>query len=192
MIDGHSAWERFQASLNVGFDQWHDGIGYDLAALGEMSAEERESVRSMMAARIRGGSASWREVEVAGVLGDRAALQAAAKSKDDIVSRRALEALGDSRGAEAKVAAGVLSGNWTVFSQALDSAPDHKTEPVKRALIERVRRRDDGCVPAGMVLLEVFAGVEDAWPERPMLFRIREEPEGGRTFQDLVRRVGSL
>ncbi len=61
-----------------------------------------------------------------------------------------------------------------------------------RALIERVRRRDDGCVPAGMVLLEVFAGVEDPWPERPMLFRIQKEPEGGPTFRELVRRLESL
>lgn len=66
MAEPDSPSTRFQTSLNVGFDQWHDGIGYDLAALAEMSTQERESVRSVMASRIRNGSAGWREVEVAG------------------------------------------------------------------------------------------------------------------------------
>lgn len=190
MAERESAWTRFQASLNIGFDQWHDGTGYDIFALGEMSDSERESVRTMMAQRIRGGSAGWREVEVASALGDRASLELASRSKDDIVSRRALEALGDVDGVEAKLAAGVLSNDWSAFSQALDQVPDHPSAPVKQALLDRVKRRDDGCLPAGMVLLEVFAGVDDAFPERPMLFRIQEEPEGGPAFQALVRRVG--
>ncbi len=184
-----SAWARFQESLRIGFDQWHDGVGYDLGALSEMTAEQRAEVRRMMATRIADGSGGWREVEAAEVLGDRETLEAAARSPDAITRQRARRALGDSEGTESEVAQGVLSDDWPVFSHSLDLVSVHPTPRVKKALLLRVKQRGEGCVPAGMKLLEVFAGVEDAFLERPMLFRLREEREDGAAYQALEKRV---
>ncbi len=56
------AYERFQKSMVIGFDQWHDGIGYDLDAFRAMRAEEQaEVVKSLKA---RGPNHDWRDIEV--------------------------------------------------------------------------------------------------------------------------------
>ena len=30
--------------MNIGYDEWHDGIGYDLEAFAEVSPEERRQI----------------------------------------------------------------------------------------------------------------------------------------------------
>jgi hypothetical protein len=35
--------QRFQKSRNIAYEQWHDGIGYDLDAFASMSPEEKRA-----------------------------------------------------------------------------------------------------------------------------------------------------
>src|SRR4051812_2581110 len=100
-----AAYERFIKSMQIGFDQWHDGIGYDLAALSEMDEAERADVRKLLAAR---AGRDWRDVEAVDALrrlegGDtapaaaatEAALREALASGTIDARLRALEALRD-------------------------------------------------------------------------------------------------
>src|SRR6185436_15021826 len=55
------AYERFQKSTNIGYDEWHDGIGYDLDAFAQMTTEEKSRVAQVLRAR---GTLDWRDMEV--------------------------------------------------------------------------------------------------------------------------------
>jgi hypothetical protein len=54
------AYDRFIKSMQVGYDQWHDGIGYDLDALAALTADERADARKLLAGR---AGRDWRDVE---------------------------------------------------------------------------------------------------------------------------------
>lgn len=58
--DRSAAFRRFQASTNLDYDMWKEGTPYDLAALDEMSVEERDIIAGELAAK---GNLDWRDVE---------------------------------------------------------------------------------------------------------------------------------
>jgi hypothetical protein len=60
------AHKRFQESKSIGYEQWHDGEGYDLRAYAEMTAVERET--EARAVRLM-ASPDWRDIEVLGAHG---------------------------------------------------------------------------------------------------------------------------
>jgi hypothetical protein len=62
------AYERFLKSTNIGYEQWHDGIGYDLDAFAQMTLEEKERVVRDFRAK---GSLDWRDMEILKLSGDR-------------------------------------------------------------------------------------------------------------------------
>src|SRR6266480_1749244 len=63
------AFQRFQKSKNISYEQWHDGIGYDLDAFGQMLQEEKDRVVQEIHAK---GNLDWRDMEVLRLHGDRA------------------------------------------------------------------------------------------------------------------------
>ncbi|MCL2449571.1 MAG: glutathione binding-like protein [Polyangiaceae bacterium] len=59
-----NAADRFWRSTKIGYVEWHDGTGYDVDAVREMTPDERDDVvRSL-----RNRSPGWREVEVYGLV----------------------------------------------------------------------------------------------------------------------------
>ena len=67
------AMRRFLQSMNIGYIEWHDGIGYDLAALKELQGAEREQVEGILIAH---KDRDWRDVEALAALGTPRAIQA--------------------------------------------------------------------------------------------------------------------
>ena len=64
----------------------------------------------------------------------------------------------------------------------------HPTKKVKQAMIARLRKNDDFFVPVAMTMLEVFAGAA-SWPERPFLFRVKEEGPQGPLMKELLQKI---
>lgn len=48
------------ASTDIGYEQWHDGVGYDLGALAELKDDERDEAERWLLAR---ADRDWRDVE---------------------------------------------------------------------------------------------------------------------------------
>ena len=44
MCSSDSPLSRFIDSMKIDFEKWHDGIGYELEALGEANYEERLAI----------------------------------------------------------------------------------------------------------------------------------------------------
>ncbi|MGC4030580.1 MAG: hypothetical protein QM754_02365 [Tepidisphaeraceae bacterium] len=55
---------RFRDSMVMNYDRWHDGEGFDLAALREMSPEELATIRTIL----RSSDRTWRELEALAVI----------------------------------------------------------------------------------------------------------------------------
>jgi hypothetical protein len=64
---------RFLKSMQIGFIEWHDGIGYDLAALKELDPQEINTIESLLISR---KDEDWRDVEALADLATPAAIQA--------------------------------------------------------------------------------------------------------------------
>ena len=89
------AYQRFIESMNIGYEQWHDGIGYDMEALAGMTPEERTEAEPILIAHlVKPGD--WRDVEAVVALGTPgaiAAVNAARKHRDPKVREYVLETL---------------------------------------------------------------------------------------------------
>ena len=57
--------------MEIGYEEWHDGIGYDLDALDAMTPEERREAEELVIAR---HAADWRDVEALDRIGSERAL----------------------------------------------------------------------------------------------------------------------
>lgn len=58
--------DRFVASMRIDYERWHDGIGYDLAAIDEATPAERAQMLALLRSR---GLADWRDVQAAARIG---------------------------------------------------------------------------------------------------------------------------
>ena len=65
--------ERFYASMNIGFHEWHEGIGYHLDVLKELSSDEIKTVEKLLISR---KDKDWRDVEALAALRTEEAIQA--------------------------------------------------------------------------------------------------------------------
>ena len=66
-------YERFRSSMDIGFEQWHDGIGYDLDALAEAGPADRLAIERLLIGR---AGNDWRDVEALAALGTPTAIAA--------------------------------------------------------------------------------------------------------------------
>jgi hypothetical protein len=186
------AWTRFVASLEMNLDTCRDGTGYDIAALLEMTETERGAIREMIATRLgnRNRSADWRDLEAAEALGLTDAIAGRAQDGDPQTRLRVKEALGDTDAVVAELCQTIAeSRDEAAVSKALDHVSNYPTEPVKQAVIARVRKVDSQFIHASMVMLEVFGDVDDAFPERPFLFEVQAQGRDGPLMQKLIARV---
>ncbi len=67
------ALRKFLDSMNIGYMQWHDGIGYDIAALKEIDEAELKQVESYLISR---KDNDWRDVEALAALNTPTAIEA--------------------------------------------------------------------------------------------------------------------
>lgn len=68
-----NALDRFLKSMDIGYEQWHDGIGYDLEALDQLSDSEKKFAEGRLIPR---ASNDWRDLEALDRLGTPAAIKA--------------------------------------------------------------------------------------------------------------------
>lgn len=69
--------ERFRRSMVIGYEEWHEGVPYELDALDELDAAERLEVEELLLAR---AAHDWRDVQALDRLGSERALNALEKA----------------------------------------------------------------------------------------------------------------
>src|SRR4051812_46979642 len=62
-----AAYDRFRKSMGISYEQWHDGIGYDLDAFVSMTPAERDAIAAEICSR---PTLDWRDMEILRVHND--------------------------------------------------------------------------------------------------------------------------
>lgn len=68
-----SPYDRFMESMKIDYYKWHDGIGYDLDALNELTGNELKQVEDLLISR---KDSDWRDVEALAALNTPFTVQA--------------------------------------------------------------------------------------------------------------------
>ncbi len=69
------AYQLFLDSMVMNSDKWHDGIGYDVEALGQLEPEERDSIKELLIRNLK-EAGDWRDVDALVAVGTNSALAA--------------------------------------------------------------------------------------------------------------------
>lgn len=195
-----AAYERFVASTNIDYERWHDGIGYDLEALGALEGHERaESERWLLA---RAGK-DWRDLEGLMALGSETARQAVVEQLGRGTLEQRLHAaryLKDDPALAADREAAVVAGlESAVFygglSVALDIATEERTPAMVDALFRACfREGGEGAVhtAARLAFIHGAAKEEFDWDLRPLFLRFNTQVRDDReaAFRDLCALCG--
>ena len=192
------AYARFVASLELDFDRWHDGEGYDLEALANIDKSERGDVVHLLAGR----EATWREIEALETIDIPPAYMAikrALRDSDSVDTRLAAAAALDTLGKldeplDTILAREIRNLDDGGSTRALLMAEEHGSDEVKRALLDASHKRTESAMHCA-ALLCYLAGVAEEpfdWNLRPLFLRLgAEEPEDDReaAFRELCALV---
>jgi hypothetical protein len=181
MIMRSTAFERFLQSMTLDYEKWHDGIGYDIDAIAQMTPAERDEICTVLSAR----DATWREVEALAAIdlpAARAAIEAASQDYLHIDTRLAaaevMHERGDLKDIENFLAKQIraLTKIQDGLTRALLMAEQHPSETVKQALLWASWNRTE-CAPHCAALVAYLQGVAKEpfdWNLRPLFLRLGE------------------
>jgi hypothetical protein len=180
------AFSRFVSSLELDYERWHDGEGYDLDALAEIDKSERGDVVHLLAQR----EMTWREIEALETIDIPPAFMAIKRALQDsdsldtrLAAAESLANLGKLDEPLDAVIAREIRNLDADCTRALLMAEQHPTDAVKDALLEASHKRTASAMHcAGVLCYLTGAGKESFdWGLRPLFLRLGpEEPEADR------------
>lgn len=191
--------ERFIASMTMTFDMWHDGLGYDLAALKDVTPAELQSIERTLLSR---QPPDWRDVEALAHIDSpdaRAAVEAALTSRDPSVRRTAQRYAGKAPDPADRERLLIQSLNEDVIygglTQSIDEVPDFHPPAVIDALFRGALNRDGEIAVHFAALLMYLHGKAKEpfdWDHRPFFLRFHTENRAERkaVFAELCEKVG--
>ena len=187
------------ASTDIDYERWHDGVPYDLEALGELQGDERTAAEAWLLER---AGSDWRDLEGLLALGTpRARAAVVGQLREGTIAQRlaaarrlpphpAIEA-----DREAAVVAGLAEARFgTGLTDAFDLAIATPTPPVVEALFRTALRGEDGAVHAAAALAFIHGHAKEAfdWDRRSFYLRFNDaDPDVRRTaFRELCAECG--
>jgi hypothetical protein len=196
---GSAALRRFRDSQIIDYGKWRDGEGYDIAALRQLSGEERVAVeRELIANADRG----WREIEALAALDSPKSRQALKKALAQgnaevrtAVLRYAPEVASPANRTAALVEAIKTADAFAGLSATLSEVENHHPRKVIEALLQGVMEAPPVAAShyAGMLLyLHGQAKAPFDWEKRPFLLQFSTEDRAARKapYAELCRRIG--
>jgi hypothetical protein len=181
------------------YEKWHDGIGYDLEALKELSADERMVIEKTL---IHKKPLDWRDVEALAVLDTplaRKTLRAAASGSDPVV-RMAVVRYAPNMITNAERTASILKTlkNAKLFgglSEALDEVEEfHPPEIIAELFRGALQREGEIAVLFAAMLFFVYGKSSEAFEmeQRPFFLRFNtaNSSERQKVFDELCNILG--
>jgi hypothetical protein len=164
------AYKRFKASMIIDYGKWRDGEPYDIAALSEITPEERDLLTDEI---IANGSLDWRDVEALRALGTEKAVKrvgAAAKKQTDGGGAEALIAEIETHGWSDKTEERLIymlehmQGMTGASDRLFELCEQHPTPAVMKQLLRNARTQSDQTMrySSGACVL-YLAGHADDW-----------------------------
>jgi hypothetical protein len=190
---------RFQDSMVMNYEKWHDGVGYDLESLRLMSPAERKSTEALL---IRHGVNDWRDVEALAFLDTpeaKAAIKAAINSPNpevrNAVTRYAPEAIPESVRIISLVQGLETTNFYGGLAQTLDQVAEFHPPLVMEALLRGVLgRAGDVAVHFAAMLCYIHGRAPEPFDmeQRPFFLRFNTDISAEREtmFRELCGKIG--
>jgi hypothetical protein len=193
-------YQRFLDSMNIDYVKWHDGIGYDLDALRNLSIDEKEKVVDIL---IKHGINDWRDIDALAEIGSEKALSAIKKafqSNRYEVRIKAIESLLEKKIVSEKEIETVLVETIPLVSIlngqtfTLRLAEKYPTPAIKRVLLWcALNGNDDIRVHAAALVyyLYGFATSSFDWNYRPFYLRFGDKNLSNRksAYHELCNKI---
>jgi hypothetical protein len=189
---------RFERSMEIDYEKWHDGIGYDIDAIRVASPIEREAIEQML---IHHSPRDWRDIEALAEIGTKSAretIKNAIKDPDpDVrvaVTRFAPNLVTNSERSQSIINALQHAELFGGLSQVLDDIEEYHPKEVKEALTAGLLNRDGEVATlfAGM-LFYLYGKAEEPFDmeQRPFFLRFNTENRDERVqaFRELCKQL---
>lgn len=193
-----SAWKRFRDSMTIGYEQWHDGIGYDLEALDDLDEKGKRDAEQILIAR---ASNDWRDLEAldrletpgadAAILGVRTTADPEMRLRAHVYGPRSTQDQLD----DAIVYALENAEPFAGLVLALRLARENPSERVKHVLWSKVKNRCTISYHAAETLALMAGVINDEFDmtHRDLFLRMQSEESEDRqqALQEFEQLVGS-
>jgi hypothetical protein len=185
---------RFIESMNIDYEKWHDGVGYDLEALNEANKEEREAIERILVNRSPLG---WRDVEALAILDTPRARSALIVSVlgginevNIAVLRYAPELINDELRKKLIVEALKSASFYYGLTQTLNIVEKYHPKEVVRELFHGLLKREgEVAVHFAAMLFYIYGKTETSfdWEKRAFFLKFNTEKLSDRKiiFQEL-------
>jgi len=173
------ALDRFVRSLFIDYEKWHDGVGFDLDALREVTPTERVVAESRLDA-----THDWRDVEALAVLAELGSASAERSLRDALKSgsqeirlaimKHAPHLVDDAARTEMLVNALEVATPFDAFTDTLEQVERFHPPPVVDALWRGVdTRQGDVAVHYAAMLAFIYGKADSAfdWSMRPLFLK---------------------
>jgi hypothetical protein len=190
---------RFLQSMEMNYEKWHDGTGYDLEILRKMSPQELGEIETIL---INHQPRDWRDIEALAEIdspGARKAIEAALKDSDPQVRREAANHAGDKVNPADREAfllkALKTCSAFDGLTEALDEAEEFHPPSVIDALVRGALNRDGETAvqfAAMLFFLHGKAKEQFDWDHRPFFLRFNTDDRKERkaVFRELCQTIG--
>lgn len=174
--------QRFKKSMQINYEKWHDGIGYDIEALKSASLEEQNAIEQILINHI---PRDWRDIEALAKLNTKSAIEVVKEAIKDpdpkvrlAVTRYAPELVTSNERSKSIVDALQNAEIFGGLSQVLDDVEIYHPKEVKEALIAGVLTRNgEVAVLFAAMLFYVFGKAKEPYDleQRPFFLRFNTE-----------------
>jgi hypothetical protein len=190
--------QRFKESMKIGFEEWHDGIGYDIAAIRIASQTELEVIEQLL---INHSPRDWRDIEALAEINTKCAretIKEAIKDSNPVVrvavTRFAPDLISNKERSQSLIDALQNTEIFFGFSNVLDEVERYHPDEVKEALIKGLlNRRGDVAVLFAAMLFYLFGQAKEPfdWKQRPFFLRFNTEyrKERVEAFRELCQKL---
>ena len=192
-----SAKKRFLASMVMDYEKWHDGTGYDLAALDEMTQEDLQEIEGILRTKL---DEPWRTFEALDRINTPASLSEIERALKHTNLEVRIAAARFSRERESErervlVEALANAEFYGGLTQALDQVETFHPPAIVDALIRGLLMRgDSGAVSFAGMLLYIFGKADSSfdWEQRPLFLRFGAQniEDRRKAFVELCEIIG--
>jgi len=165
-LDSTSPLKRFEKSMQIDYEKWHDGIGYDINAIKSASLAERNAIEDMV---ISHRPRDWRDIEALAQLNTARAKEAMKKAMKDrnpavriAVTRFAPNLVTNRERTQSLIEALQNSQILYGLSQTLDDIEKFHPKPIKEALLKGLLSREgEVAVLFAAMLFYIYGKTDD-------------------------------
>jgi hypothetical protein len=189
---------RFESSMEIDYEKWHDGVGYDIDAIRLASQTERKAIEQML---IRHNPRDWRDIEALAEIDSNSAREAVRNAIRDpnpdvrvAVTRFAPNLVTNTERSQSVVEALENAEIFSGLSQVLDDIEDYHPMEVKEALIKGLLSREgDVAVLFAAMLFYIYGKAKEPFDmkQRPFFLRFNTQNRQERiqAFRELSKQL---